>query len=89
MDSYKLTDPDLIELLAAAEHERWAHWQSYVHQVSIANSDGSLTIPAEMVAKWHRQMHTTYSELSETEKKSDREQVLRYLPQLQAYLDKA
>jgi len=40
---------ELIEKLAAIEHERWAHWQSYLHSKCLKNENGSLTIPAELV----------------------------------------
>ncbi len=75
-----LAAPWLIEQLAAAEHERWSHWQRYMHEQCREEPDGSLTIPAELVRRWDNQMSTAYADLSETEKQSDREQVLRYLP---------
>jgi hypothetical protein len=71
-----------VEELAALEHERWAHWQSYVHSVGERRSDGSLLIPPNLVARWERQITTPYSELTEAERESDREQVRRYLPTL-------
>lgn len=70
---------ELIEPLAAIEHERWAHWQRYLHSKCTFNADGSLTIPAELVSKWARQMETPYGRLSSKEKNSDKEQVLNYL----------
>jgi hypothetical protein len=76
----------LIEDLAAIEHERWSHWQRYVHAQCRPGDDGSLTIPAELVARWTKQMTTPYSELSETEKQRDREQVDRYLSVIAAAL---
>lgn len=75
-----LGSPALLERLAAIEHERWADWQSYVHENCIAHEDGSLTIPAALVERWRRQISRSYADLSETEKASDREQVWRYLP---------
>lgn len=75
-----LDSPALLERLAAVEHERWAHWQRYVHDHCIANEDGSLTIPAELVTRWSRQIETSYADLTEPEQESDREQVRRYLP---------
>jgi|26BtaG_2_1085354.scaffolds.fasta_scaffold05353_6 hypothetical protein len=69
----------LIEKLSAVEHDRWAHWQSYLHSKCKKNDDGSLTIPKELVERWSTQIETNYSELSEEEKKSDREQVMKYL----------
>ena len=70
----------VLEELAAIEHERWAHWQRYVHSKAVRQSDGSLVIPRELVAQWERQIATPYDELSEKEKESDREQVRKYLP---------
>lgn len=69
-----------VEQLAAIEHERWAHWQQYVHDQCERQDDGSLVIPAELVARWQVQIETPYAELTEREKDSDREQVRRYLP---------
>ena len=70
----------LIEELADVEHERWLHWQRYLHSKCERSSDGSLVIPANLVEQWESQMNTPYLELSEVEKESDREQVRRYHP---------
>lgn len=70
---------ELLEPLAAIEHERWAHWQDYLHSQCLKNDDGSLTIPCELVERWTRQLETPYENLSQEEKNSDREQVKRYL----------
>jgi hypothetical protein len=69
----------LLEKLAAIEHERWSHWQRYVHNHCIQQPDGSLIISADLVARWERQIARKYSELEEQEKESDREQVRKYL----------
>lgn len=76
-----------IERLAAIEHERWAHWQKYVHDQCERRDDGSLIVPAELVARWEAQIETTYSELSDQEQESDREQVREYLPTVIDVLD--
>ena len=70
----------LIDQLAAIEHERWAHWQQYVHDHGNRRADGSLVLPAELVSRWDRQISLSFTALDESEKDSDREQVLRYLP---------
>lgn len=70
----------LVDQLAAIEHERWAHWQSYMHSKGLREPDGSLSIPANLVGRWERQFELNYDELSDEEKESDREQVRRYLP---------
>ena len=72
----------LIERLADIEHQRWAHWQRYMHDRCRRNPDGSITVPQEYVEQWERQIETPYEGLSEQEKESDRDQVRRYLPQL-------
>lgn len=75
--------PELLEQLAAIEHERWADWQRYMHSKcatpkQMAAAKGDLIIPAHMVQQWERQIATPYADLSEREKNSDREQVERY-----------
>jgi hypothetical protein len=75
-----LQSDDLLDALAAVEHERWAHWQQYVHDQCTPGADGSLTIPPELVRRWSLQIRQPYSSLTEEEKESDREQVQRYLP---------
>jgi hypothetical protein len=74
---------DLLEHLAAIEHERWSHWQRYMHEKAYRNDDGSLTIPADLVSRWDRLMSTPYSQLTDAERESDREQVRRYISLLQ------
>lgn len=75
-----LESEQTIERLAAIEHERWAHWQRYVHDQCDRQQDGSLVVPAELAARWEAQIETPYSALSGQEQESDREQVQRYLP---------
>lgn len=70
----------LLEDLAAIEHERWAHWQRFMHEQGQRQPDGSLVLPAELVAKWDRLIDTPYANLTDKEQESDREQVRRYLP---------
>jgi hypothetical protein len=71
----------LMETLASAEHERWSHWQRYLHSKCVPQGDdGSLLIPADLVKRWEKLMATPYLELSDEEKESDREQVRRYIP---------
>jgi hypothetical protein len=70
----------MVERLAAIEHERWSHWQRYMHSKCLPQSDGSLLIPADLVSRWERQIGTKYSDLDDSGKESDREQVRKYLP---------
>lgn len=84
----KLLLDGIVEDLASIEHERWAHWQQYVHGKGTRQPDGSLLLPAELVNRWEAQIATPYANLSEGEKQSDREQVHRYLPRILAEISK-
>lgn len=74
-----LESDKLLERLASVEHERWAHWQAYLHDQCIRGDKGELIIPGELVSRWSTQINTPYEELSENERESDRDQVRRYL----------
>ncbi|KAB1646479.1 hypothetical protein F8O06_07020 [Pseudoclavibacter sp. CFCC 14310] len=84
-----LESEDLLEELAAIEHERWSHWQRYLHDQCVDGPDGSLIIPADQARRWSNQMNTPYGQLSDDERESDREQVRRYLPIIARTLDEA
>lgn len=75
-----LRSDELLEKLAAIEHERWAHWQAYLHEQCGKGRGGELIIPAELASRWTVQLNTPYEELPEEEHQSDRDQVQRYLP---------
>ena len=70
----------LIHRLAAIEHERWSHWQRYMHGKATRQEDGALLLPADLVARWEKQIATAYADLPADEQESDKEQVERYLP---------
>lgn len=70
----------VVEQLASIEHDRWAHWQRYIHTHCERRADGSLVIPPDLVARWERQIETAFVDLSEDERESDRQQVRKYLP---------
>jgi hypothetical protein len=79
----------LLETLAALEHERWSHWQRYMHSKCVPQGDdGALLIPADLVRQWEKQIATPYPELTEEQKESDREQVRKYLPLIVGALGK-
>lgn len=82
-----LKDVNLIDSLAAIEHQRWSHWQSYLHSQCKSQNDGSLMIPANLVKRWERQINTPYSDLSLSEKKSDIEQVMKYIPTIEKHIN--
>ena len=63
---------DIIEKLAAYEHDRCSRWQKHLFSKCMINQDWSLTIPKEFVDRWTRQINTNYTDLTEVEKDSDR-----------------
>jgi hypothetical protein len=69
----------LREHLAAAQHEIWINWMIYLFTTGTMNEDGSYTIPAEKVKHWKRQIKTSYQDLTEKEKESDRYQADKIL----------
>ena len=76
-----MTVDELIEQLAAIEHERWADWQRWLHsRCGDPRATGGLEICKTDVLRWERQIATPYADLSEHEKQSDRDQVARYWP---------
>ena len=81
------TRATLVDQLAAIEHERWAHWQSYIHAKAFRREDGALVIPAELVEHWEKQIETPYGHLSAKEQESDKEQVERYLPIIESLIE--
>lgn len=79
---------EIVEEFASIEHKRWSKWQKYLHSQCFKSPEftGALIIPADLVARWERQIATPYAKLSEKEKQSDRDQVYPYIQALtQAY----
>jgi len=70
-----MDERDLIEQLADLEHDRWSRWMKYLlSKCEIVKTTGEVIIPKWAVVRWTRQLNTPYSELSEREKESDREE---------------
>jgi len=75
---------DLREQLADLSHDIWTSWMEWQFSVcEQGDKDNSLRIPADKVTRWARQIRTPYSELSEQEKDSDREQADKILAVLE------
>ena len=66
----------LFEQLALIEHTRWADWQIWCHEVLRLNCTSNRL--EKVLKRWDRQIATKYKDLSEKEKDSDREQVMKY-----------
>jgi len=69
----------MLNRFADLQHEIWAHWMCHLFEVSIHNEDGTITIPADKVERWKRQMTTQYVDLSTDEQKSDLEQAQKLM----------
>ena len=70
---------NLEEYLADKEHDSWSRWMKYLFSKSTMNNNGSCTMPKWAVNRWTREMNTPYSELSEKEKQSDRDEIQHFL----------
>ena len=70
---------DTREAVAGVQHEIWSHWMRYLFSMARHNPDGSVTISAEHVQRWTRQMEAGYADLSEREQESDRHQADKVL----------
>lgn len=64
-----LDSPELMEILADIEHERWSGWERYRESVACE----------EREAHWKRLRETPYAELPEHSKESDRVEVRKTL----------
>ena len=84
-----MTEAELIEALAAKEHESWARWMLYFFGKCEPREDGALVIPAGYVEALRRQAFALYDFLSEREKQYDRDEVAHILPIIQAYCNEA
>jgi hypothetical protein len=80
-----MSEQELIELLADKEHASWSHWMNYLFSQCGNNESGDAVIPCELVVRWQRQAQTDYSELTEREKQSDRNEVAHILPIIREY----
>ena len=72
---------EVEEILADVQHEIWAHWMDYLFSQCKEAEDGWV-IPLDKVWRWSRQIITPYSELSEREKDSDRDQAKKIIDAL-------
>ena len=73
------SEKDLIEELSDYTHSSWSGWMTYLFSKSKLNRDGTVTISKDLVDRWTKQIDTPYEDLSEEEKKSDREEAQKML----------
>lgn len=76
---YKLQEALVLAALADYAHEAWSGWMNYLFARCTDNEDGSVTIPASLVARWKRQAATDYPDLSDEEKDTDIDEAQKIL----------
>jgi len=90
MEGHKREDAhELLEALAALEHDQWAHWTKHMLGVlaPLNNREApqtdeeahALSSVGEAQRRWRKQIETPYADLTETEKDSDREWAAKVL----------
>ena len=75
-----------LEEKADKQHQIWSHWMKYMFTkcdfvlpiMISALQDGSCIIQKDDVERWARQMNTDYKDLTEKEKQSDRDIVIKF-----------
>ena len=67
------------EKLSEIAHDRWSGWMLHLFANGIFNNDGTWTMSALAVERWLRQATTGYTDLSESEKDTDRDEADRVL----------
>jgi hypothetical protein len=80
----------IFDDLAAKEHEVWAGWTEYMLKTlknEMSEAAGFDTIFEELpcVERWRRQIQSSFEDLSEKEKESDRKQVVKRLDLYEDY----
>lgn len=78
---------EVREIVADVQHDIWAHWMRYMFSCGALNPDGTWTMPADKVERWHRQMNTPYADLTERERESDRHMADRVLAAMAKFYD--
>lgn len=77
---------EIKEQLADLCHKQWSGWMEYLFSkcfmdthVQYDKETENLVIPKRFVERWKRQMNTSYFDLPENEKESDRKEADRFL----------
>ena len=80
MKEKSMNEQELIEQLADKEHASWSHWMDYLFSQCKSTVEGDAIIPCDLAIRWRRQADTSYADLTEREKQSDRDEVAHILP---------
>jgi hypothetical protein len=80
-----MSEDKLRNMLADRAHSVWAGWMDYMFSMGNFTEEGDFVIPSRFVNRWKRQAKATYTELSESERKSDLEIADQYQEVLETY----
>lgn len=72
-------DNKTLERIATLCHIQWANWMKYVFSKCDRTPEGTYIIPKWAVDRWNQQINTSYSQLSEEEKDSDRREAEKFI----------
>lgn len=78
----------VLEKLAAVQHEIWCHWMDHLFRngvFDVNTPEYRFILPKKVINRWQRQMGTAYADLSENEKESDREQARKVMEVIKDY----
>lgn len=67
------------EEIAAHCHAQWSGWMRWMFGKSGVDRQGNCVVPRELYKRWYRQMKTSYTDLSEEEKDSDRKEADEFI----------
>lgn len=68
-----------LEELASLCHAQWSGWMSHLFSIGEPQKNGAWMMPKSFVERWQRQMKTPYSNLSDSEKESDRKEADKFI----------
>ena len=80
-----MTEQELIERLAMAEHDGWARYMAYFLDKCEVLSNGDLRIEAGYVSALRRQAKLNYHELTAQEQQYDRDEVAHIMPYIREF----
>jgi hypothetical protein len=69
---HALESPPLLEEMAALEHDRWSGWEFYRETCLRGGERRKPDDPETYEERWHRLRETSYADLPEESKESDR-----------------
>ena len=70
---------ELREELAELAHSQWSGWMDYLFGKCQQGDNGTLIIPKWAVDRWKRQSHSSFADLSENERESDRAEADKFI----------